>query len=101
VCIGWNRSHSIGRIGRRMDGVLAKMYACCQVERGKRIGTSSVPTEDTLGSMGEVGVEILDCRRSLYHKDLTSTRREDSVPRSIGGHGERDAGCGTVDGELV
>ena len=44
------------------DGVLAKMYACCQVERGgeERLGTSSVPTEDTLESMGEVGVEILD-----------------------------------------
>jgi hypothetical protein len=60
VCIGWNRSHSIGQISRRMDGVLAKMYACCQVERGKRLGTSSVPTEDTLRSMGKVGVEILD-----------------------------------------
>ena len=60
VRIGWNRSHSIGRISRRMDGVLAKMYVCCQVERGKRLGTLSVPTEDTLGSMGEVGVEILD-----------------------------------------
>ncbi len=45
-------------------GVLAKMYACCQVERERdeqgRIGTSSVPTEDTLESIGEVGVEILD-----------------------------------------
>ncbi len=44
------------------DGALAKMYACCQVERDEheRIGTSSVPTEDTLESIGEVGVEILD-----------------------------------------
>jgi hypothetical protein len=50
------------RPDRPKDGVLAKTYACCQLERGgkERLGTSSVPTEDTLESMGEVGVEILD-----------------------------------------
>lgn len=45
------------------DGLPAKIHACYQVERGgqERLRTtSSVPTEDTLESMGEVGVEILD-----------------------------------------
>lgn len=47
---------------QQKDGVLAKMDACHQVERGgkEQLGTSGVPTEDPLESMGEVGVEILD-----------------------------------------
>ena len=62
-----NRVHGMERIPQHRpdqpkDGVLAKTYGCCQVEKGgkERLGTSRVPTEDTLESMGEVGVEILD-----------------------------------------
>ena len=48
--------------GRPKGGVLAKVYVECQAERDGQegLGTSSVPTEETLESIGEVGVEILD-----------------------------------------
>jgi hypothetical protein len=41
--------------------VLARMYVSCQAERDRQgwLGSSSVPAEDTLESVGEVGVEIL------------------------------------------
>ena len=59
--IGWSRSHHIGEVGRKVMYWLKCMWAVRHRGRGT-LGTSSVPTEDTLESISEVRVEILDRR---------------------------------------